>query len=97
MIIESTTDDESVLFEALHLNDELQRVLSIYEKTDETEKKASMVEQESSGPKPTEEEQLVKQKDEHPGETPGSSNKTGKEDKQQVKIELGLSSDEDEK
>ena len=28
MIIESTTDDESVLFEALHLNDELQRVLS---------------------------------------------------------------------
>ncbi|WZZ01935.1 hypothetical protein YC2023_074263 [Brassica napus] len=65
--------------------------------TDETEKKASVVDQESSGPKPTEEEQLVKQKDEHPGETPGSSNKTGKEDKQQVKIELGLSSDEDEK
>ncbi|CAN7102277.1 unnamed protein product [Brassica rapa subsp. narinosa] len=28
MIIESTTDEESVLFEALHLNDELQRVLS---------------------------------------------------------------------
>ncbi|CAF2105520.1 unnamed protein product [Brassica oleracea var. botrytis] len=101
MIIESTTDDESVLFEALHLNDELQRVLSIYEKTDETEKKASMVEQESSGskdaggPKPAE-EHLVKQKDEHQ-ESPGSSNKTGKEDKQQVKIELGLSSDEDEK
>ncbi|KAG2320217.1 hypothetical protein Bca52824_013430 [Brassica carinata] len=96
MIIESTTDDESVLFEALHLNDELQRVLSIYEKTDETEKKAlSMVDQESSGPKPTVEEHPVKQKDEHP-ESPGSSNKTGKEDKQ-VKIELGLSSDEDEK
>ncbi|KAH0923984.1 hypothetical protein HID58_024002 [Brassica napus] len=92
MIIESTTDEESVLFEALHLNDELQRVLSSYEKTDETEKKASVVDQESSGPKPTEEEELVKQKDEHPGETPGSSNKTGKEDKQQVKIELGLSS-----
>ncbi|KAH0916768.1 hypothetical protein HID58_031214 [Brassica napus] len=96
MIIESTTNDESVLFEALHLNDELQRVLSIYEKTDETEKKASMVEQESSGPKPTEEEHPVKQKDEH-HESSGSSNKTGKEDKQQVKIELGLSSDEDEK
>ncbi|KAJ0236078.1 TOM1-like protein 2 [Hirschfeldia incana] len=96
MIIESTTDDESVLFEALHLNDELQRVLSIYEKPDETEKKAlSVVEQESSGMKPTEEAQLVKQKDEHP-ESPASSNKTGKEDKQ-VKIELGLSSDEDEK
>ncbi|CAH8354393.1 unnamed protein product [Eruca vesicaria subsp. sativa] len=97
MIIESTTDDESVLFEALHLNDELQRVLSIYEKPDETEKKASKVEQESSGskdaagPKPTDEHH-VKQKD----ESPGSSNKTGKEDKQ-VKIELGLSSDEDEK
>ncbi|CAN7036296.1 unnamed protein product [Brassica rapa subsp. trilocularis] len=96
MIIESTTDDESVLFEALHLNDELQRVLSIYEKPDGTEKKASMVEQESSGSKPTEEEHPVKQKDEH-HESSGSSNKTGKEDKQQVKIELGLSSDEDEK
>ncbi|KAJ4878900.1 Ribosomal protein S5/Elongation factor G/III/V family protein [Raphanus sativus] len=86
MIIESTTDDESVLFEALHLNDELQRVLSIY---DETKKKAlSVVDQESSGskdaggPKPTE-EHLVKQKDEHP-ESPGSSNKTGKEDKQRL-------------
>lgn len=30
MIIESTTDDEGVLFEALHLHDELQRVLSVY-------------------------------------------------------------------
>ncbi|KAF8086336.1 hypothetical protein N665_0629s0044 [Sinapis alba] len=94
MIIESTTDDdESVLFEALHLNDELQRVLSIYQKPDETEKKAlSVGEQESSGPKPTEEEEEhpVKQKDEH-AEPPGSSNK------KQVKIELGLSSDEDEK
>ncbi|KAL0884520.1 hypothetical protein Bca101_008501 [Brassica carinata] len=54
MIIESTADDEGVLFEALHVNDELQRVLSIY---DETEKEASIVEQDSSGPKPIEEEQ----------------------------------------
>ena len=104
MIIESTTDDEGVLFEALHVNDELQRVLAIYEKTDESEKKRSMVEQESSGskdagPKPTKEEHHVKQKDVDDGkhsESSGSSNKAGKEDKQ-VKIELGLSSDEDEK
>ncbi|CAG7867507.1 hypothetical protein BRARA_I05418 [Brassica rapa] len=104
MIIESTTDDETVLFEALHVNDELQRVLAIYEKTDESEKKASMVEQESSGskdagPKPTKEEHHVKQKDVDDGkhsESSGYSNKAGKEDKQ-VKIELGLSSDEDEK
>lgn len=106
MIIESTTDDEGVLFEALHLNDELQRVLSIYEKLDETENKASMVEQESSGskdagPKPAGEEQLVKKPvddddKKHSEESSGSSNKAVKEDKQ-VKIELGLSSDEDEK
>ncbi|KAG5401202.1 hypothetical protein IGI04_015809 [Brassica rapa subsp. trilocularis] len=62
MIIESTTDDEGVLFEALHVNDELTRVLSIYELADESDEKASMVEQESSGskdahPKPTEEEE----------------------------------------
>ena len=101
MIIESTTDDETVLFEALHVNDELQRVLSIYEKADETEEKASMVDQESSGskdahPKPTEEEEkrFVKQKDHV--ENSESSDKTVKEDKK-VKIELGLSSDEDEK
>ncbi|KAG2324086.1 hypothetical protein Bca4012_038453 [Brassica carinata] len=91
MIIESTTDDETVLFEALHVNDELQRVLSIYVKPDESEKKAStVVEQESSGskdagPKPTGEEEHSE-----------SSDRTVKEDKQ-VKIELGLSSDEDEK
>ncbi|VVA90168.1 unnamed protein product [Arabis nemorensis] len=107
MIIESTTDDETVLFEALHLNDELQRVLSIYQKPDEIEKKASMVEQESSGskdagPKPAEEEhQLVRKPvgdddDKKHSESSGSSNKAVKEDKQ-VKIELGLSSDEDEK
>ncbi|XP_056858670.1 TOM1-like protein 2 [Raphanus sativus] len=102
MIIESTTDDETVLFEALHVNDELQRVLAIYEKPDESEKEASMVvEQESSGskdagPKPTEEEEerFVKPKD-HVGHSE-SSDKTVKEDKE-VKIELGLSSDEDEK
>ncbi|KAF8083177.1 hypothetical protein N665_0790s0038 [Sinapis alba] len=101
MIIESTTDDETVLFEALHVNDELQRVLSIYEKPVESEKKESMVEQESSGskdahPKPAEEEEerFVKQKDHV--EHSESSDKTVKEDKQ-VKIELGLSSDEDEK
>lgn len=108
MIIESTTDDEGVLFEALHLNDELQRVLSSYKKPDETEKKASIVEQESSGskeagPKPTEEEeeQPVKKTgdddDTKHSEASGSSNKTVKEDKLAVKIELGLSSDEDEK
>lgn len=107
MIIESTTDDETVLFEALHLNDELQRVLSIYQKPDETEKKASIVEQESSGskdtgPKPAEEEQQLVRKsvgdddDKKHSESSGSSNKAVKEDKQ-VKIELGLSSDEDEK
>ncbi|EOA37974.1 hypothetical protein CARUB_v10009444mg [Capsella rubella] len=106
MIIESTTDDEGVLFEALHLNDELQRVLSSYKKPDETEKKASIVEQESSGSKdaglkPTEEEeQPVKKTDDdndtNHSESSGSSNKPVKEDKQ-VKIELGLSSDEDEK
>lgn len=105
MIIESTTDDEGVLFEALHLNDELQRVLSSYKKPDETEKKASMMDQESSGSKdaglkPTEEEQPVKKtvddNDTKHSESSGSSNKTVKEDKQ-VKIELGLSSDEDEK
>lgn len=108
MIIESTTDDEGVLFEALHVNDELQRVLSSYKKPDETdnEKKASMVEQESSGskdagPKPKEEEEQPVMKTGDSDETKhsessGSSNKTVKEDKQ-VKIELGLSSDEDEK
>ncbi|XP_010475349.1 PREDICTED: target of Myb protein 1 [Camelina sativa] len=106
MIIESTTDDEGVLFEALHLNDELQRVLSSYKKPDETEKKASMVEQESSGskdagPKQTEEEQQPVKKigdgdDTKHSESSGSSDKPVKEDKQ-VKIELGLSSDEDEK
>ncbi|XP_010457748.1 PREDICTED: target of Myb protein 1 [Camelina sativa] len=106
MIIESTTDDEGVLFEALHLNDELQRVLSSYKKPDETEKKASVVEQESSGskdagPKPTEEEQQPVKKtgdgdDTKHSESSGSSDKPVKEDKQ-VKIELGLSSDEDEK
>ncbi|KAL0703440.1 hypothetical protein Bca4012_069865 [Brassica carinata] len=100
MIIESTTDDEGVLFEALHVNDELQRVLSIYEKPDESEEKASIVGQESTGskyagPKPTEEEErFVKQKDHV--ERSESSDKTVKEDKK-VKIELGLSSDEDEK
>ncbi|KAL1202128.1 TOM1-like protein 2 [Cardamine amara subsp. amara] len=104
MIIESTTDDEGVLFEALHVNDELQRVLSSYKKPAETEKKASMVEQESSGskdggPKPTEEEEeqpVKKTGDYDDTKHSGSSNKTVKEDKQ-VKIELGLSSDEDEK
>ncbi|KAF2547804.1 hypothetical protein F2Q70_00019507 [Brassica cretica] len=102
MIIASTTDDEGVLFEALHVNDELQRVLSIYEKPDESEEKASIVGQESSGskdagPKPTEEEEeerFMKQKDHV--ERSESSDKTVKEDKK-VKIELGLSSDEDEK
>ncbi|KAF3608186.1 hypothetical protein DY000_02044559 [Brassica cretica] len=100
MIIESTTDDEGVLFEALHVNDELQRVLSIYEKPDESEEKASIVGQESTGskyagPKPTEEEErFVKQKDHV--ERSESSDKTVKEDKK-VKIELGLSSVEDEK
>ncbi|KAF2556167.1 hypothetical protein F2Q68_00012971 [Brassica cretica] len=91
------TEDELT---ALHVNDELQRVLSIYEKAGETEEKASMVDQESSGskdahPKPTEEEEkrFVKQKDHV--ENSESSDKTVKEDKK-VKIELGLSSDEDE-
>ncbi|AAF80218.1 Contains similarity to an ADP-ribosylation factor binding protein GGA1 from Homo sapiens gb/AF190862 and contains a VHS PF/00790 domain. EST gb/BE037588 comes from this gene [Arabidopsis thaliana] len=108
MIIESTTDDEGVLFEALHLNDELQQVLSSYKKPDETEKKASIVEQESSGskdtgPKPTEQEEQEPVKktgaddDKKHSEASGSSNKTVKEEKQAVKIELGLSSDEDEK
>ncbi|ESQ36298.1 hypothetical protein EUTSA_v10007923mg [Eutrema salsugineum] len=106
MIIESTTDDEGVLFEALHVNDELQRVLSIYKKPGETVKNASIVEhQESSGskdagPKPEEEEEPVKKKevddDTKHSESSGSSNKIVKEDKQ-AKIELGLSSDEDEK
>uniref|UniRef100_A0A1J3HJQ8 TOM1-like protein 2 n=2 Tax=Noccaea caerulescens TaxID=107243 RepID=A0A1J3HJQ8_NOCCA len=108
MIIESTTDDEGVLFEALHLNDELQSVLSSYMKPDGTEKKASVVEQEPSGSKdvaskPTgeeeEEEQAVKKTnddDTKHSESSGSSNKAVQEDKQ-VKIELGLSSDEDEK
>jgi hypothetical protein len=107
MIIESTTDDEGVLFEALHLNDELQSVLSSYKKLGETEKK---VEQESSGSKyvgskPTgeeeEQQQAVKKTDDDDDDTKhsessGSSSKAVKEDKQ-VKIELGLSSDEDEK
>ena len=108
MIIESTTDDEGVLFEALHLNDELQQVLSSYKKPAETEKKASIVEQESSGskdtgPKPTEQEEQEPVKkagaddDKKHSEASGSSNKTVKEEKQAVKIELGLSSDEDEK
>ncbi|KAL0654498.1 hypothetical protein Bca4012_097189 [Brassica carinata] len=106
MIIESTTDDETVLFEALHVNDELQRILAIYEKTDESEKKRAMVEQESSGskdtgPKPTREEQPVQQKgddnDKNHSQSSGSGNKAGKEEDKQVKIELGLSSDEDEK
>ncbi|CAF2116504.1 BnaC08g44680D [Brassica napus] len=104
MIIESTTDDETVLFEALHVNDELQRILAIYEKTDESEKKRAMVEQESSGskdtgPKPTREEQPVQQKgddnDKNHSQSSGSGNKAGKEEDKQVKIELGLSSDED--
>ncbi|CAA7026450.1 unnamed protein product [Microthlaspi erraticum] len=104
MIIESTTDDEGVLFEALHLNDELQSVLSSYKKLGETEKK---VEQESSGSKDVgskstgEEQQAVKKTDDDDdgtkhSESSGSSSKAVKEDKQ-VKIELGLSSDEDEK
>lgn len=105
MIIESTTDDEGVLFEALHLNDELQSVLSSYKKPDETEKKASVVELESSGSskdaglKPTgeeEEEQQAVKKTEDDDNTKHSESSGFKEDKQ-VKIELGLSSDEDEK
>lgn len=40
MIIESTTDDEGVLFEALHLYDELQRVLSIYNELEADPKSA---------------------------------------------------------
>ncbi|KAH0905751.1 hypothetical protein HID58_037578 [Brassica napus] len=101
MIIESTTDDEGVLFEALHVNDELTRVLSIYELADESDEKASMVEQESSGskdahPKPTEEEEKRFVMKQNHVENSESSDKTAKEDKK-VKIELGLSSDEDEK
>ncbi|CAN8306139.1 unnamed protein product [Cochlearia groenlandica] len=104
MIIESTTDDEGVLFEALHLHDELERVLSSHKKPDETEKKVPIAEQESSGSKdgglkPKEDENPVKQDKVKDDETRDaeSSNKTMKEEKKEVKIELGLSSDEDEK
>jgi hypothetical protein len=37
-IIESTTDDEGMLFEALYLHDELQQVISKYEQLEVTQK-----------------------------------------------------------
>ncbi|XP_010522149.1 PREDICTED: target of Myb protein 1 [Tarenaya hassleriana] len=93
MIIESTTDDEGLLFEALHLNDELQRVLSTLTASSKAVHQKSEEEQSSGNkaeivPKPMEE--LLKKTDETRESSSGShvesSDRAEKDDEPRTKV-----------
>lgn len=74
-IIETTTDDEGMLFEALFLHEELQQVISRYEDLEGSQKSGV---QQLENPETTNHDGVKAVQ--NPGELPGNSNTTACED-----------------
>lgn len=74
-IIETTTDDESMLFEALYLHEELQQVISKYEELEASQNSGG---QQLENPDATRPE--VPEVAQNHGELPGNSNPPERED-----------------
>ncbi|KAL6271426.1 hypothetical protein ACE6H2_028337 [Prunus campanulata] len=74
-IIETTTDDEGMLFEALFLHEELQQVISRYEDLEGSQKSGV---QQLENPETTNHDEVKAVQ--NPGELPGNSNTTARED-----------------
>ncbi|BFG42953.1 hypothetical protein CerSpe_292270 [Prunus speciosa] len=74
-IIETTTDDEGMLFEALFLHEELQQVISRYEDLEGSQKSGV---QQLENPETTNHDGVKAVQ--NPGELPGNSNTTARED-----------------